>query len=105
MTRVAAHYIERGDGSALTAGAREYETLRLAAAGLNVDNIARVMGIHRCTINTYLYRWMQRTGAHNRAMLAMWAMQMGIVAPADIWVIWEQHAPQLAAWRQAGVGK
>ncbi len=105
MTRIAAHYIRHGDGTVLTASEREYQVLRLAAAGLNIDDIGRVLGIHRSTVNSYTSRWLQRTGAHNRAMLAMWAMQMGIVMPAEIWVIWEQHAPQLAAWRQAGVGK
>lgn len=101
MTRTATHYIKRSDGSILTASEREYQALRLAAAGLNVDDIARVMGIHRATVASYLYRWMQRTGAHNKAMLAAWALMMGIVTAADIWDIWEQHAPALAAWKQS----
>ncbi len=97
--RVAEHYIQCGD-VILTASDREYQALRLAAAGLNVDDIARVMGIHRATVASYLYRWMQRTGAHNKAMLAVWAILTGLVTPAEIWDIWEQYAPALAVWRQ-----
>lgn len=68
----------------VTASEREYEALRLAAAGLNIDDIARIMGIHRSTVNSYIPRWLQRVGAHNKAMLAVWALQTGLVTPADI---------------------
>ncbi len=100
MTRTATHYVSRGDGKIVTASEREYQALRLAAAGLNIDDIARIMHIHRSTINTYTSRWLQRIGAHNKAMLAVWALQVGLVSSADIWEIWETHAPQLAAWQQ-----
>lgn len=100
MTRIAAHYIRHGDGTVLTASEREYQVLRLAAAGLNIDDIGRVLGIHRSTVNSYTSRWLQRTGADNKAMLAAWALLTGLVTPADIWDIWEQHAPTLVAWRR-----
>lgn len=100
MTRIATHYVKHGDGTVLTASKREYQVLRLAAAGLNIDDIGRVLGIHRSTVNTYVGRWAQRIGAHNKAMLAVWALQIGLVTPADVWEIWETHAPLLAAWKQ-----
>lgn len=100
MTRTATHYVTRGD-FVLTASAREYETLRFAAAGLNIDDIARIMGIQHGTVSTYLYRWTQRIGAHNKTMLATWALLTGLVTQADIWDIWETHAPPLAAWKQS----
>ncbi len=96
---IAAHYIQCGD-VIVTASEREYQVLRLAAAGLNVDDIARILGIYRSTLSTYMARWMQRTGAHNKAMLAVWALQVGLVTPGDIWEIWETHAPEMVAWRQ-----
>ena len=100
MTRTATHYLKHGDGSVLTASEREYQVLRLATAGLNIDDIGRLLGIHRSTVNTYTSRWLQRTGAHNKAMLASWALLTGLVTPADVWEIWERHAPLLAAWKQ-----
>lgn len=100
MTRTATHYIKHADGIILTASDREYKALQLAAAGLNIDDIARIMGIHRATVNSYVSRWLERIGAHNKAMLATWALLTGLVTPADVWEIWETHAPLLAAWKQ-----
>ena len=98
MTRTATHYVRHGD-FVLTASEREYQVLRLVAAGLNVDVVAGILGIHRSTTNTYIGRWMQQIGAHNKAMLAVWALQTGFITPANVWDIWETHAPALAAWK------
>ena len=99
MTRTVTHYVKHGNEFMLTASEREYQALRLAAAGLNIDDIARIMGIHRATVNSYISRWLERIGAHNKAMLAVWALQTGFITPVDIWDIWETHAPALAAWK------
>jgi len=101
MTRTATHYVRHSNGTILTASEREYQALRLAAAGLNIDDIARIMGIHRATVNSYISRWLERIGAHNKAMLAVWAVQVGLITPADVWDIWETQVPELAAWQHA----
>ncbi len=86
MTRTVKHYInDCRNGTIITASEREYQALRLAAAGLGVDDIAKIMGIYRSTTSTYIARWMQRSGAHNKAMLAVWALQMGVVSGSEIW--------------------
>lgn len=99
MTRTVTHYVKHGSEFMLTASEREFQVLRLAAAGLNIDAIAGALGIHRATVNTYISRWLEQVGAHNRTMLAVWSLQTGFITPADVWDIWEAHAPALAAWK------
>ena len=101
MTRTATHYLQFGDEFVLTASEREYHALRLAAAGLNLDDLAHALNIHRSTAYTYITHWAQQTGAHNRTMLAAWAIVTGFITPGDVWSIWATHAPQLAAWQRA----
>ena len=100
MTHTATHFLQHGEEFVLTASEREFQVLRLVVAGLNIDEIAQILGIHRSTVNTYVFRWEQSIGAHNKAMLAAWAILTGLVTQDDIWVIWETHAPALAAWKQ-----
>ncbi len=99
MTRIAAHYIQCGD-VIVTASEREYQVLRLAAAGLNYGDIGRALDIQHSTVDSYISRWLRRIGAHNKAMLAVWALQVGLVSSAEIWDIWETHAPEMVAWRR-----
>ena len=100
MTRIAKHYVRRGDVM-LTATDREYEALHLVAAGLNLVEIGRIMDIDRRTVGTYIERWSSSAGVQNRTMLAVWALLTGLVTPADIWEIWETQVPELAAWQHA----
>lgn len=99
MARVAQHCIERPDGNLIVATDREYEALRLAAAGLDIVEIAHIMGVNRSTVGTYIERWASCSGAQNRTMLTAWAILSGSVAIDDIWDLWRQHAPSLAAWK------
>lgn len=62
MTRLAAHCIRMPGGVLITATEREYEALVLAVAGLTVEQIADALDVHRATVGSYLYRWMERIG-------------------------------------------
>lgn len=99
MTKIAQRWIERPDGSLIVASDREYEVLRLAAAGLDIVEIGRILGIDRSTVGTYITRWSSCSGAQNRTMLTAWAILSGFVSVAEIWDLWGQHAPSLAAWK------
>lgn len=104
MTRVARRWIKRPDGSLIVATEREYEALRLAAAGLDIIEMGRIMGIDRRTVGTYITRWSSCAGAQNRTMLTAWAILSGAVTVNEIWDLWRQHAPTLAAWKGSEQG-
>lgn len=100
MTRLAAHCIPMPGGVLITASEREYEALVLATAGLTVEQIAEAMGVHRATVSSYIYRWMERIGVQGRPMLTAWAIATGVVEMAQIWELWELYAPAVAVWQE-----
>ena len=60
---------------------RQREVLRHFATGLTYDQIARRMGVTRHTVDTYLRRIRDKSGAGSGAELTRLAMELEIMDP------------------------
>lgn len=98
--QVVRQYAMSNDGAALVLTEREEEVLAYVAAGFDHATISRALGISRNTTVCYMARLSSLAGASNRQELAMWAVLTGLIAPAQIWGLWAQHRPALAAWQE-----
>lgn len=90
----------RADGVVLSYSDKELGVLKLLAAGLPYAAISEKLQISRSTITTYQARAAEAAGAHNRNALACWLLLVGLVTFDDIWSIWKENAPMLAAWQE-----
>jgi DNA-binding NarL/FixJ family response regulator len=66
------------EGEALTA--RERDVLRLAAAGLRTDEIARRMFLSAATVKAHLVKAQRKLGARTRAQAVAVALRRGLIA-------------------------
>ncbi len=58
--------------------AKQREVLRLITRGMKVSVIAARMGVHTCTVQTYVRRIYDRLGVSNRAAVTTLAIEMGL---------------------------
>jgi len=63
---------------------REREVLGLAATGMSVDQIGRLLFVSPNTVKTHLARAYAKLGARNRAQAVRLAIHCGCLTPADI---------------------
>ncbi len=68
---------ERETGEELTA--REYEVLKCVARGKTNDEIATLLSISKRTVNVHITHIMGKLGLVNRAQMALYALQHGMV--------------------------
>src|SRR5260370_38001558 len=59
--------------------AREREVLKLLAQGRTVRSAASILGVSAKTADTHKFNLMRKLRIHNKAQLAMWAMQERVV--------------------------
>lgn len=64
--------------------AREREIVTLLAQGLSDADIAAKLFISIATVKTHVTHALPKVGARNRALLAIWAYQIGLVQPPDL---------------------
>jgi DNA-binding NarL/FixJ family response regulator len=67
LEQMRSEYARTVDGTPLRITPRQAQILELIAAGLPDKDIARRLGISRCTLRTHLDRFFRLNGIHDRA--------------------------------------